>query len=462
MQIPTIICGEKKNYPNGNIIYDYFNQPLAEVSLMPGLGIANSINKQRKHYTELSIHKLIEIIKKAGELLLENDLDDYYEKFTLSTGMPKSVAVDGIESLSNSMKNIETIVDREIPYGSKDSFDSGIITNGNLKHAVSQKGKILGVIAPSNHPLIHISWITALAFKYSIVLKPGKDDPFTPFMVINALLEADLPKSLISMFPVEHSEISKIITYCDKTIFYGNNKSISQFNDSKIIERGSGNSKIYIDLQNSTLDENEILDIAVNSITYHGGRRCSNATSIIINGDSDEFVQKLSKRMKYTLCNPLNSDAVVGCFKDKDEAIALSSYVSQNLHDAQDTTRIHNNNDLVEEADNLFFLNPTVIKCESETSPLYGKELPFPFVTVIERNEHIIDLLSNSLAVSLLTNNEEIIYQCVKEPTISKVIVNASTYSSNCGDPHDGFLFSHLFKIKSYFCTNEILGRGKC
>ena len=52
----------------------------------------------------------------------------------------------------------------------------------------------LGVVLPSNSPGVHSLWIPAVALKTPLVLKPGSVEPWTPYRVIQALIQAGCPQ----------------------------------------------------------------------------------------------------------------------------------------------------------------------------------------------------------------------------------------------------------------------------
>lgn len=455
MEIPALLLGEAEHSLEKRCLKGINEIPIANVEHVPGLIIAKTISEQRQTYQRFNVDLLIKIIKEAGNILITEDLNgqskvDYYHQFVSATGLPVRVAVEGLNVLSKKMQNIDSIIINEVPYQSVTGLDNGVFENNGRYLSAAPYGKILGTILPSNHPGVNISWITALALKYSVVLKPGKDDPFTPYRVVSSLLKAGLPPWLISMIPTDHENISKVIQLCDKTVFYGNRESVNFYESNRIIPRASGNSKIYIDLEQ--YNKNALIgQMVIQSIIDGGGRRCTNASSIIVKGDATEFAHKLSKQMNFNFLDPHLPEAVLGCFKQPEQAAKINDFIEERMVDAEDVTSKILRNNRLQEQNGYTFLRPTVILCKTANAPLYGQELSFPFVTIVQASNDLDFQLSNSLAVSLFTEDEEIVNQCITNPSISKVIRNAPTFSEEIGDPHDGFLFPNLYKIKSFY-----------
>ncbi|MHB8062816.1 MAG: aldehyde dehydrogenase family protein [Ruminiclostridium sp.] len=455
MVIPALVMGAKKFSLDRKQLFDYHGAVMAETCQMPGISINKIINDQRNSYVEMPIDRLVSIIKNAGEILVSDILEgesfqEYIENFTCSTGLPLSVAKRGLLDLSNSMMEIDKILEREVPEHRIHVLDEGIISDNRGKLALSPFGKVLGIIAPSNHPSVHISWITALAMKYSIIVKPGKDDPFTPYRVMHSLLKAGLYNELISMLPTEHECTAKLVDGCDKVIFYGTQKAIELFRSEKVIPRSAGNSKVFVDLEGGQPEE-KALNISAQSVVYHGGRRCTNASSIVVMGDAERFAYSLAEMVRCKLLEPIDEKAVLGCFKSFEEANDFNRYIEENLNGDRDISGEVCKKSRLQQLGGLNFLTPTVLLCKSEDSFLYGKELPFPFVTVVKASMDVKKQLSNSLAITLFTENEKIIKGCAQDPNVGKVILNAPTYTSRIGEPHDGFLFNSLYRIKSFF-----------
>ncbi len=51
------------------------------------------------------------------------------------------------------------------------------------------RGDSLGVVLPSNSPGVHSLWMPAFALKVPLVLKPGGAEPWTPYRIIQALIQ---------------------------------------------------------------------------------------------------------------------------------------------------------------------------------------------------------------------------------------------------------------------------------
>lgn len=453
MGIPAIIMGKEKHSCDELGIYDYKGNELDKIEIIPSIMLTYKLQEQKESYREASSEKLLEIIKAAGTILMneiinKESVEDYYLKYSLSTGLPYSVGVNGLRAISEKMINIEKIVKSEVPKGQIGCLDTGLVEEEYNKLAVAKEGQLLGVIAPSNHPAVHISWITALALKYSVVVKPGRDDPYTPMRIVRALIIAGINPHLLSVIPMEHHYIKSFIKTCDKTIVYGNKETVKLFDEQKIISRSEGNSKVFISMSEG-YEEEEALSIAFNSVLHDGGKRCTNASMIVVKGGSArDFAYKLAKKFSQVkIMDPTDEKAMVGCFKDLQLASKLNDFIDNNLGDAEDVTLSLIGKERLVKKGAYAFLRPTVIYCPTPKSTLLNNELPFPFVTVIGGGEGD---LKGGLAVSLVNTSKEVATEILRDPHNSRVIINGPTYKDKVGSPHDGSLFHKLYKTKAY------------
>ena len=47
---------------------------------------------------------------------------------------------------------------------------------------------------PSNSPAVNSLWLPAIALKTPVIIKPGRDEPWTPFRLIQAFIAAGVPR----------------------------------------------------------------------------------------------------------------------------------------------------------------------------------------------------------------------------------------------------------------------------
>ena len=57
---------------------------------------------------------------------------------------------------------------------------------------------VLGLVLPSNSPGVHTLWLPIIPLQIGLVLKPGPQEPWTPFRMAEAFFEAGVPREAIS------------------------------------------------------------------------------------------------------------------------------------------------------------------------------------------------------------------------------------------------------------------------
>src|SRR5438270_851481 len=72
----------------------------------------------------------------------------------------------------------------------------------------------LGVVLPSNSPGVNSLWMPAVALKVPVVLKPGREEPWTPFRIIQAFIQAGCPPEAFSFYPTDHEGSGAVLEGC--------------------------------------------------------------------------------------------------------------------------------------------------------------------------------------------------------------------------------------------------------
>src|SRR5205814_9378873 len=60
---------------------------------------------------------------------------------------------------------------------------------------------VLGMVLPSNSPGVHTLWLPIVPLQVGLVLKPGPQEPWTPYRMTSAFVQAGVPKQAIAIYP---------------------------------------------------------------------------------------------------------------------------------------------------------------------------------------------------------------------------------------------------------------------
>src|SRR5204862_3817666 len=59
----------------------------------------------------------------------------------------------------------------------------------------------VGLVLPSNSPGVHTLWLPVIPMQIGLVLKPGPQEPWTPYRMAAAFVAAGIPAEAISIYP---------------------------------------------------------------------------------------------------------------------------------------------------------------------------------------------------------------------------------------------------------------------
>ena len=86
-------------------------------------------------------------------------------------------------------------------------LDPAILTRGygmesrGVTVSYQSQAPVLGLVLPSNSPGVHTLWLPVVPMQIGLVLKPGPQEPWTPWRMTQAFFQAGIPKQAISIYP---------------------------------------------------------------------------------------------------------------------------------------------------------------------------------------------------------------------------------------------------------------------
>ncbi|GBD99999.1 methylmalonate-semialdehyde dehydrogenase [acylating] [bacterium BMS3Abin07] len=466
MKIGLLRSGENYYTIEQSPVYSYKGEKVAVISKTDA-GILRWDLKQNRsfinHYRSMKLSEIESIFKTAGRLFAEEKLKmgsenlgpaEYAAICSLSTGAPISNYLKTLERVKDIFNRISDILAFQALDGDVHAYEKGYVRRNGKRIGWIPRGKNLCIVTPSNHPVVNIIWTIACAMGYPIVLRPSQDDPFTPLRLISALMEAGMPASSFSFYPGGHMTAREMLALCDLfMIFGGFNITKDYGNQSSVKVFGTGSSKIVVG--EDYVDKIEaIVDVAVSSMMKDGGRGCINLSAIITTGNARAIAEGIaSKIASIGIRDPIEKGAIIGAFKNKNIALSINAQIESGISDNSDidVTASLRNFPRIIDAFGATFIFPTVILCKDYNSPLFGKEFPFPFITVTEVDrDGILDAASDSLVVTLLSDDDELFKKLLFCPDIGKVYHGVfPTTDIDFQDPHEGFISDFLFKTKA-------------
>ena len=206
--------------------------------------------------------------------------DDYIRQLSGTTGMPQTLCRANAGKIHRVLDEMGIIL-----AGLTRGFDLAILDRGHGSDAGRtlswfREARVFGAVLPSNSPGVHSLWIPALALKAPIALKPGREEPWTPLRVVEALAAAGLPREAFGFYPADHAGSAALLAAVDRAMLFGDTATTAAYRkDPRVELHGPGYSKIILGAD-AAEDWEEHLDMMVSSILANGGRSCINASAV--------------------------------------------------------------------------------------------------------------------------------------------------------------------------------------
>src|SRR6266508_4402313 len=244
-------------------------EPIANVSRANGGLIQRDMRKAQRArdvLREIPIEELIARAGKAGEL---------YMNATLPMG-------DGTQS----------------PGGlALDVLSAGYGMERGVQISFQVQSPVVGLVLPSNSPGVHTLWLPIIPLQIGLVLKPGPQEPWTPYRMTEAFFQAGIPRESISLYPGGGDVGAAVLDAVDRTMIFGGQPTVDRYRgNSKVQAHGPGFSKIVIG--DDVVDRwEEFLDMMVDSVFLNSGRGCINCSGIWASRHTREIADAIARRL---------------------------------------------------------------------------------------------------------------------------------------------------------------------
>jgi len=319
---------------------------------------------------------------------------------------------------------------------------------------------VVGLVLPSNSPGVHTLWLPIIPLQVGLVLKPGPQEPWTPYRMAEAFFQAGIPRESISLYPGGADVGAAVLDAVDRTMIFGGQPTVDRYRGNpKVQAHGPGFSKIVIG--DDVVDRwEEFLDMMVASVFLNSGRGCINCSGIWASRHTREIADAIARRLaKIEPLPPDHPDASLAAFTVPGVAEAISQSIDADLQTpgvTEVTAKYRDGHRLVK-AGRADYLLPTVLHCESPDAPAAKKEYMFPFVTVVQCPEgKMLDAIGPTLVCTALTSNEALRRKLIDAVHVDRLNIGpVPTTQLNWLQPHEGNLIDFLFRARA-FQTAEI------
>ena len=241
LNVPVIRWGEPyESLEKSEVIHFETGEAIASVSQANG-GIiqrdARKSQKARDVLRDFTCADLIEKCKKAAQLYTDATLplgdgtqspDEFVTAQSASTGLPEAMCRGNMKKNAFVLSEMENVLDaltRGLPL---DIFSNGYgMENRDVIVSYQAQTPVLGAVLPSNSPGVHTLWLPAIPLQVGLMLKPGSSEPWTPYRVIAAMVEAGVPKEAMAIYPGGHDAGPALLSSVSRSMILAANKPYS-------------------------------------------------------------------------------------------------------------------------------------------------------------------------------------------------------------------------------------------
>lgn len=463
VQIPALIGKNKQEYLSldRRKLAALDGSPLADVTVTPPLLVNAFARKQRGALQAIPVASILQIFSRAADIFETGrpeglGPDDFIRNVALGSGLPIAVSRRRTVGLfPQLLRSMRRFLEVQSP-GELRLYDTNVTEIDGICLRVVPRGPNAGFVMPGNHPAPHFIWLGALAMKVPVIVRPSADDPFTPYRLARALIEAGLPEDAIGFVPGGHELVETIINSCGNSILFGGAQLTQCYSGNPRVQiHGPGRSKIVV-LPGADFDRT--VDLIARLVLDDGGRGCVNASAVIVDGNADLLAHAVAAKLEQApTVSLLCDDAVLGATPPA-HATAFAALIERALENG---ARLHGSLQIDRQVtiDGMTILRPVVLGM-SHKHPVFGTELPFPFITFASiLREGIVEAARNSLTVTVVGTDSAITDALLLEPSIEKLVLG---YHAGIDfdplEPQQGYLFDFLFQKKA--ASLNILKKG--
>jgi acyl-CoA reductase-like NAD-dependent aldehyde dehydrogenase len=424
--------------------------------------------RARKVLAEIPIPELIGLMKKAADLYLNDALpmgdgeqtpDEFARHQSASTGLPEHMCKANMTKNHFVLSRMDQILDsltRGLP--------TEILTRGygresrGVMVSYQAQAPVLGLVLPSNSPGVHTLWLPVIPMQVGLLLKPGPQEPWTPYRMAAAFLKAGVPKEAIAIYPGGGDIGAEVVRRAHRSMIFGGTATVERYKgDTRVQVHGPGFSKIL--LGDDVVGQWEkYLDVIVDSVFLNSGRGCINCSGIWASRHTREIAAALAERLGPVEPKPPEDPTCgLAAFTVPGAARAIWATIEAGLQEpgVEDmTTRF---GPRLVERECCGYLRPTVIHCESPDLKLANTEFMFPFVSVVRcPQEQMLEKIGPTLVCSAITQDQQWQRKLIDAPHIDRLNIGAlPTIKLDWLQPHEGNIVEFLFRPRAFQASVE-------
>ncbi len=475
MHLPVIRWGEPyKSLEVANVVHFHTGEPIAEVS-QANAGILSrdmrKANRAREILREIPCDDLIAMCAKAGELLENATLpvadqpqspEEFVYQQSASTGLPEHMCRANMKKNAFVLANMREILDC-LTRG----LDLSILTAGygvearGVTVSYQAQSPVLAAVLPSNSPGVHTLWLPAIPLQIGLALKPGSSEPWTPYRIVAAMIQAGVPAEAFGLYPGGHDAGPALLAASQRSMIFGSEETVRRYHGNPRVQaHGPGFSKIL--LGDDVVDDwEQYIDLFVDSVYLNGGRSCINCSGIWASRHTREIAAAIAERIgPVEVLPPDDPNAGLAAFTTQGMAAAIHGMIETDLGQPGVTDMTSGHGPRLEERERCAYLRPMVVHCDSPDPAVVAKEYMFPFVSVVQcPQSEMLQRIGPTLVATAVTADESWMDELTQCTHIDRLNIGpVPTNRLNWLQPHEGNIIDFLFRSRAYQRAEQLVG----
>ncbi|MEW6302122.1 MAG: aldehyde dehydrogenase family protein [Verrucomicrobiota bacterium] len=467
VKIPVLRWGQPyESLDADDVIHFVTGETLAKVSRAnPGL-LAKDMKKAqrtREILCDIPIKDLVQMMKKAADFYRDATLpmgdgtqspDDFARQQSASTGLPEHMCKFNMSKNHFVLSNMDRILDcltRGLPL---DILTRGYGEEGRgVTVSYQAQTPVLGMVLPSNSPGVHTLWLPVVTMQIGLILKPGPQEPWTPYRMAAAFLAAGIPPEAVGIYPGAAEMGAEVVNRCNRTMIFGSTQTVKAYEGNPRVQvHGPGFSKIL--LGDDVVDQWEkYIDLMADSIYLNSGRGCINCSGIWASRHTKEIAQALAEKLgPIDVLPPEDPKAALAAFTVPGQAQGVNTMITDKLKEAGVTDMTARFGPRLVEKPRCAYLRPWIVHCDSPDRAIANTEYMFPFATVVEcPQDQMISRIGQTLVGSAITNDEKWQRELINATNIDRLNIGAiPTIKLDWLQPHEGNIVDFLFRARAF------------
>jgi acyl-CoA reductase-like NAD-dependent aldehyde dehydrogenase len=478
LHIPVLRWGKPyESLEIDEVLHFSTREPIARVS-QANDGIIRRDMRQagesRRILRQISCRDLVEMMKTAADLYERGTLevgdgrqtpDDFVHQQSASTGLPEHMCRANMAKNSFVLKSMDRILDC-LTRG----LDLNILTRGwgvesrGVVVSYQAQSPVLAAVLPSNSPGVHTLWLPVIPLQLGLVLKPGPQEPWTPYRMVAAFIAAGVPREVFALYPGEAAAGAAVLAACERSMIFGGTATVERYRGNPRVQaHGPGFSKIL--LGDDVVDRwEDYLDLMAESIYINSGRGCINCSGVWASRHTREIAQALAERLgPIDVLPPDHPQAGLAAFTVPGMGKAVWEMIEQDLKEDGVTDLTSTYGPRLVEQEYCSYLRPMIVHCKSPEKSISKKEFMFPFATVVEcPQDQMLQQIGPTLVCTGITNNEQLINDLTDATHVDRLNIGPiPTTRLNWLQPHEGNIIDFLFRSRAYQVTDDRLAAVK-